>query len=48
MLCNDLERWDGGWVRGRSKREGIYVYTWMIHIVVQQKLANLCRVIMSQ
>ena len=26
-LGGDLERWDGSRVEGRSKREGIYVYT---------------------
>ena len=29
VRCDDLEGWDGRAVRGRSKREGIYVY---IHI----------------
>ena len=24
-------------VGGRSKREGIYVYVWLIHFLVQQK-----------
>ena len=26
MLCNDLERWDGGGVGGKLKCEGIYAY----------------------
>ena len=26
VLCDDLEGWDGGWVGGRLKRAGIYVY----------------------
>ena len=25
-LCTNLEGWDGGKMRGRFKREGIYVY----------------------
>ena len=36
---NDLEECDG-WVGGRFKREGIYVYSlWLIHLVVWQKPA---------
>ena len=37
MLCDNLEGWD---VRkgGRLKKEEIYVYIELIHIVVQQKL----------
>ena len=35
MLCDDLKGWDGG--GGRLKREGTYVYTRLIHIVVQQQ-----------
>ena len=33
LLCDDLEGWDGG-MGGRLKREGIYVYIWLIHVVV--------------
>ena len=29
-----------GW---SSKREGIYVYIWLIHVVVQQKLRQYCK-----
>ena len=28
---------NGGGVGGRLKREGTYVYLWLIHIVIQQK-----------
>ena len=35
MLCDDLEGFGAG---GKLKREGIYVYLWLIHVVVQQKL----------
>ena len=38
VLCDDLEGWDGKGVGARLKREGIYVYTQLIHFVVQQKL----------
>ena len=34
VFCDDLEGWDGR----NFRREGIYVYTWLIHLVVQQKL----------
>ena len=33
---------------GRSKREGIDVYTQMIHFVVQQKLTQHCKAIILQ
>ena len=36
-LGDDLEGWDGG-VRGALKREGIYVYLELTHIIVQQKI----------
>ena len=29
------------------KREGIYVYLWLIHVVVQQKLTQYCKVIVQ-
>ena len=32
-------------VGGRSKREGIYVYVWLIHFLVQQKLTQYCKAI---
>ena len=41
MLCDDLERWDGGGMRGRLKREEIDVYIQFIHSVVQKKLIAL-------
>ena len=33
-VMDDLEGWDGGGLGGRLKREGIYVYLQLIHIVV--------------
>ena len=30
-LCTNLEGWDGRAMGGRFKREGIYVYLWLIH-----------------
>ena len=35
MLCDDLEGFGAG---GKLKREGIYVYSWLIYVAVQQKL----------
>ena len=39
MPCDDLERRDVGMGR-RSKREGVYVYIWLIHFIVQQRLTQ--------
>ena len=47
MLCNDLEGWDR-----EDRREvqeggymGIYAYIWLIHFVVQRKVAQHCEAI---
>ena len=40
MLYDDLEGWNGG-IERRSKKKGIYVYIWLIH-VVQQKITQRC------
>ena len=38
-----------GWeVRGRFKREGPYVYLWLIHIDVRQKPTQYCKAIILQ
>ena len=49
MIWDDLERWDGGegWVGGRFKREGIYLYTELIHSIVQQKPTRYCKTTIS-
>ena len=39
--------WDGG-LRGRSEREGMYVYIWLIHFAVQQKLTQYSKAIICQ
>ena len=39
-LCDDL---GGGWGRERSRRERKYVYTWLIHSAIQQKLMQHCK-----
>ena len=33
-LCINLKGWDGEGDEGRFKREGIYVYLWLIHAEV--------------
>ena len=33
-LCINLEGWDGQETGERFKREGIYVYLWLIHVAV--------------
>ena len=40
MLCNDLEVWDKE--GGGGGDMGIHVCIWLIHFVVQQKLAQHC------
>ena len=37
-LCINLEGWDGEGDGGRFKGEGIYVYLWLIHVEVLQKI----------
>ena len=48
VLCENLEEWTGVGVGRRFKREEIYVYLWLIHIVVQQKLTQHCKAIILQ
>ena len=36
ILCDKLEGWDGVGVRGMFKREGTYVYLWLIHVVLRK------------
>lgn len=38
----------GGGVGGRFQREGIYVYSWLIHVVVRQKPAQCCKAVIIQ
>ena len=40
-LCINLE----GEMGGRFKREGIYVYLWLIHVEVWQKTTKFCKAI---
>ena len=54
VLCDDLDGREsggggrGGWEGERSKREGIYVYIWLLHFVVQQKLTSHCKAMILQ
>ena len=41
MLCDDLEGWDGV-VEAEGTRDGIYVYSWLIHVVVGPKPTQHC------
>ena len=50
MLCDHLEWWDR---EGRKETQeegdmGIYVYTVLIHFVIQQKLTQHCKAIILQ
>ena len=42
-LCNHLEGWEQ--VGGRFKREGTYVYLWLIHVYTWQKPIQRCKAI---
>ena len=45
MPCDNLEGWDGGGGGGGSKREGTYVYLWLIHVDAWQKPTQHCKAI---
>ena len=47
-LCINLEWWDGREMGWRFKREGIYVYLWVICVEVCQKTAKFCKAIIFQ
>ena len=56
MLCDDQDSWHGGGEGGRHKKEGRYIYIYvytrtrlqLVHIVVQEKLTQHCKAIISQ
>ena len=48
MLGDNLEGWDGWEVGGRFRREGTYVYPWLIHADVWQKPTQNCKAIILQ
>ena len=35
-------------IGGKSKKEGIYVYIWLIHFILQQKLTQHCKATILQ
>ena len=37
-----------GWDVGKFKREGMYVYLWLIHTIVWQKQTQYCKAIILQ
>ena len=47
QLCITLEGWDGEG-DGNFKKEGIYVYLWLIHVEVWQKTAKFSKTIILQ
>ena len=46
MANGSLESWDG--VGGRFKKEGTYVYLWLIHADAWKKPTQYCRTIICQ
>ena len=48
MLCGNPGGWDEGSVGGISEKERIYVYIYMIHLVVQQKVTQHCKAVILQ
>ena len=47
--CSEnLEGWDGREVGEQFKREGTYVYLWLIHVDIWQKTTRHCKVIICQ
>ena len=50
MLCDHLEGWDreGGREGQEGGDMGIYVYIWLIHFAIQQKLTQHCKAIILQ
>ena len=47
MLCDYLEGWDGE-MGGSFRREGTYVYLWLIHVDICQKPSQYCKAIILQ
>ena len=45
MLCDDVERWNGGGWEGHSRGKG-YMYTYSYLLIAQQKLTQHCKAIL--
>ena len=48
VLSDNTEGWGGVGAVGRFRREGTYVYLWIIHIVVWQKPTHYFKAIILQ
>ena len=48
VLCENLEGWDGRKMGRKFRRERTYVYLWLIHLDVWQKLTQYCEAIILQ
>ena len=48
VLYDNLEGWDGAGEGRRLKREGTYVYLWLIYVDVWQKPTQYCKEIIRQ
>ena len=48
MLCGNLEGWDGLGGGRELRREGTYVYLWLIHVDVRQRPIQYCKAIVLQ
>ena len=48
VLCDNLAEWEGVGGGKEVKREGTYVYLWLIHVEVWQKPTQHCKIIVLQ
>jgi len=48
VLCDNIEGGMGWEVGGKFRREGTYVYLWLIHVDVCQKPTQYCKAIFLQ
>ena len=48
VLCENLEGWDGRKMGRKFRRERMYVYLWLIHLDIWQKLTQYCEAIILQ
>ena len=48
VACDNLVGVMGWKVGGRFKREGTYIYIWLIHVDVRQKQTQQCKAIILQ
>jgi len=48
IICDNLKGWDGVGCGRRFKREGTYIYLWLIHVDVWTKSTQYCKAIILQ